>query len=81
MNAQPEPQLSDRELECALLLRDGFQDKEIADVLKIAVSTVRAHVSRLYLKCGVRDRIGFAQWAYHFRLGRLAAVRLASLTR
>jgi DNA-binding CsgD family transcriptional regulator len=81
LNGQPEPppSLSDRELQCALLVYAGDQDKEIAVTLKIARPTVRAHISRLYAKCRVRDRMGFVQWAYHQQqLVRMAALRVTN---
>lgn len=39
--------LTPREREVALLIRDGLQDKEIAHRLSIAVETAEAHVKRV----------------------------------
>ena len=52
----PETRLSQREHEIVQLLAKGYRDKEIADQLKIAVSTVLTHVRNIYRKLEVRSR-------------------------
>ena len=47
--------LSEREQEVLTLLADGFVKKEIADQLKISVSTVVDHVRNIYDKLGVKN--------------------------
>lgn len=48
--------LTDRELEVAALLAEGFNWTEVAERLRISVSTVRAHVDRAHRKIGGRGR-------------------------
>jgi LuxR family maltose regulon positive regulatory protein len=56
--AQPliEP-LSERELEVLRLIVAGLSNREIAQELVIAVSTVKSHVNHIYGKLGVKNRI------------------------
>ena len=49
--------LSYREREVAAFLAEGFDNHEIAANMFLAEQTVRNHVSSLYAKLGVRDRI------------------------
>ncbi len=53
-------ELTDRELEVLRLLSKGFSDKEIADQLFIALTTVRYHVSNLSSKTGFSSRTELA---------------------
>jgi DNA-binding NarL/FixJ family response regulator len=48
--------LSPREADIALLVCKGFTDPEIADLLKIAFSTVRTHLKHLFSKLDVTNR-------------------------
>ena len=52
------PQLSPRELEVLDLVVKGASSKEIAVELGISTETVKDHVSRVYSKLGVSDRVG-----------------------
>jgi DNA-binding NarL/FixJ family response regulator len=49
-------QLTARELDILKLLAKGYMYKEIADQLKISMSTVRTHVSAVYEKLHVQSR-------------------------
>ena len=49
--------LSDREQEVANLVGRGSSNKEIARRLDISERTVKAHLSAIFLKLGVRDRL------------------------
>lgn len=49
--------LSDRELEVLKLAADGASNREIADRLVIAEGTVKNHLSRIFTKLNVRDRM------------------------
>jgi DNA-binding NarL/FixJ family response regulator len=49
--------LSDREREVAKLAAGGASNAEIAELLGIALRTVRAHLSQVFQKLGVRNRI------------------------
>jgi len=52
--------LSEREKEVALLLKDAFTYKDIAQKLDITPRTVKAHASHVYKKLSVKDRLGLA---------------------
>ena len=49
--------LSDRELEILRLIETGMTNREIADKLYIAISTVKTHINNLYGKLGVSNRV------------------------
>ena len=51
----PEP-LSERELEVLRLITTGRTNQEIADILVIALSTVKSHINNLYGKLGTNRR-------------------------
>lgn len=48
--------LTARELEVLQLIRDGYRNKQIADQLKVAESTVNFHIKNLVDKLGANDR-------------------------
>ena len=48
--------LSERELEILLLVAEGLSNREIADRLVIAVSTVKSHINAIYGKLGTHRR-------------------------
>lgn len=52
--------LSVRELEVARAVAQGSNNKEIARQLSITERTVKAHLSAIFLKLGVRDRLHLA---------------------
>ncbi|MEU8076059.1 LuxR C-terminal-related transcriptional regulator [Catellatospora citrea] len=56
-----ETQLTDRELQVALLARTGLRSKEIAGQLFVSVRTVDTHLSRIYRKLGVSTRTELAR--------------------
>lgn len=51
------PELTDREREVLQLLAQGLSNQEIAQRLVITVKTVRNHVSNIYSKLQVADRV------------------------
>jgi DNA-binding NarL/FixJ family response regulator len=51
-----EEDLTTRELEVLRLIRDGYRNKQIADQLKIAETTVNFHIKNLVDKLGANDR-------------------------
>ncbi len=57
LNSQLLEPLSDRELEILRLIETGDTNREIADRLYIAVSTVKTHINNLYGKLGVANRV------------------------
>ena len=52
--------LSAKEKEIALLVSEGHSNGKIASVLNIAEVTVKKHISTLFTKLGVKDRIALA---------------------
>lgn len=62
--------LSTRQGEISRYLLHGLSDKQIALQLKIAVPTVRTHLSRLFSKMKVQDRIELILYIFYcFRNG------------
>jgi DNA-binding NarL/FixJ family response regulator len=57
------PQLTDREREVLLLVRDGLANKQIARRLGISERTVKAHLTSVFQRLGVTDRTQAALWA------------------
>jgi DNA-binding NarL/FixJ family response regulator len=51
-----EDDLTVRELEVLTLIRDGYRNKQIADQLAIAETTVNFHVKNLVSKLQAKDR-------------------------
>jgi DNA-binding NarL/FixJ family response regulator len=51
-----EEDLTARELEVLRLIRDGYRNKQIADQLSIAETTVNFHIKNLVAKLGANDR-------------------------
>ncbi|MBL8432557.1 MAG: helix-turn-helix transcriptional regulator, partial [Dechloromonas sp.] len=49
--------LSGRETQVARLVASGASNKEIADQLAITERTVKAHLTVIFEKLGVRDRL------------------------
>jgi DNA-binding NarL/FixJ family response regulator len=60
---QSTPQLTDREREVLVLVRDGLANKQIARRLGIAERTVKAHLTSVFQRLGVTDRTQAALWA------------------
>ncbi len=48
--------LSDREVEIAFMISDGFTNRQIASALKLSDGTARNYISSIYLKLGVENR-------------------------
>ena len=63
-NSNHEPELmsmlTEKEKDIALMIADGLSNKEIAKREKIALSTVKGHISHIFEKTGVSDRISLA---------------------
>jgi DNA-binding NarL/FixJ family response regulator len=51
-----EEDLTTRELDVLRLIRDGYRNKQIADKLAIAETTVNFHIKNLVDKLGAKDR-------------------------
>lgn len=52
--------LSHKEREVALLIKEGLSNKEIAVRVNITERTVKAHLSSVYEKLGIKDRLALA---------------------
>ncbi|MFE6778965.1 response regulator [Streptomyces sp. NPDC057702] len=66
--ARPPAGVTDREREVLTLVGRGLSNAEIADELRIAVATAKAHVARLFSKLGARDRVHLVITAYEWGL-------------
>lgn len=49
--------LTDREIEIAVMIAEGFTNRQIASALYITDGTVKNYVSSIYSKTGINDRI------------------------
>jgi two-component system, NarL family, nitrate/nitrite response regulator NarL len=63
--------LSDREIEVIDLIGEGMKNKEIAAKLSISESTVRHHLTSIFGKLGVSDRLELIIYAYRHGLAKL----------
>ena len=63
--------LSDRELEVIELVGKGLKNKDIAERLSISETTVRHHLTSVYAKLDVSDRLELAIFAYRNDLANL----------
>ncbi len=61
------PHLTDTEIEIVKLICKGLSNKEIKKSLKTTEQSVRAHLSRIYKKAGVSDRLQLALLAVNTR--------------
>jgi DNA-binding NarL/FixJ family response regulator len=57
--------LTSRENEIAHLIGDGLSNKEIAIHLKVSETTVKSHLTTIFRKLGVSDRLGLALVVTH----------------
>jgi DNA-binding CsgD family transcriptional regulator len=51
------PQLTERQRAVIAHVREGYSNREIGDKLEISEDGVKSHLSRLYLKYGVTNRV------------------------
>ncbi|MDQ6662665.1 MAG: response regulator transcription factor [Chloroflexota bacterium] len=59
----PRAQLTSRETEMILLMARGMLAKEIAHTLAISEKTVRNHISNIYRKLDIYDRVQLVIYA------------------
>jgi len=69
---RPQDELSARELEILVLVAAGHPNKIIAQRLGITERTVKAHLTSIYRRIGVGDRVQAALWAYERGIGGTA---------
>ena len=67
--AEPFPELTEREREILALLAQGLSNAEIAEELTISLKTVRNHISNIFNKLQVSDRLQAALRAREAGLG------------
>jgi DNA-binding NarL/FixJ family response regulator len=65
----PASQLTDREREVLRLVTRGLSNKLIARELGISEKTVKAHLTTVFQRIGVTDRVQAAMWARDHRIG------------
>lgn len=56
--------LTEREIQVLNLLRKGYSNVQIAEILNITIHTVKAHVQAILQKLQVRNRLQAATIAY-----------------
>ena len=78
MNDDKRLLLTPREMEVFELLRTGLPNREIARLLFIEESTVKAHAHRIYDKLGVRSRSALAVQAALERSGQATSATESS---
>jgi DNA-binding NarL/FixJ family response regulator len=62
------PPLTPRELEALQFLPKGYTNRQIAERLMIAETTVKNHLTNIYSKLGVKSRAGAIAWAWQHGL-------------
>ncbi len=65
-------QLSEREREIIQYIGRGLKNKQIASLLCIAETTVRHHLTKIYFKLGVSDRLELLIYAQEHKLTNIA---------
>src|SRR5215468_11191875 len=60
--------LTERELEIVRLVASGFKNKEVGSTLSISERTVKTHLTNIFQKLGVRDRVGLVMYALKHNL-------------
>lgn len=60
--------LTKRELEVVGMIGQGMKNKDISDKLYISEATVRHHLSSIYSKLNIDDRLNLAIYAYQQRI-------------
>ncbi len=63
--------LTSRELEVVRMIGEGLKNKSIAERLSISEATVRHHLSSIYGKVGVEDRLNLVIFAYQSGIFKL----------
>jgi two-component system response regulator DegU len=66
----PDRLLTSREVEVLSLLAQGHRNAEIADKLFISERTVKVHITNLFRKLGLSDRVQATRYAIRHRLVR-----------
>jgi DNA-binding NarL/FixJ family response regulator len=74
-------EISRMDLQLIILISQGFQNKEIAELLNLKAGTVRNHITAILQKIGLKNRTQVAVYAYNIGLvkGGLASRTLPPL--
>lgn len=64
--------LTERELEIVRLVASGYKNKEVGSTLTISERTVKTHLTNIFQKLGVRDRVGLVMYALRHGLTEAA---------
>ena len=62
-SVRSESGLTERELEIVRLVASGNKNKEVGAMLAISERTVKTHLTNIFQKLGVRDRVGLVMYA------------------
>ena len=68
LSTRHETGLTDRELEIVRLVASGYKNKEVGATLTISERTVKTHLTNIFQKLGVRDRVGLVMYALRHNL-------------
>ena len=68
---QRDQRLSSREMEVVRCVAMGLRNKEVADKLGVSEATIKNHLTSVYSKLGVSDRLELILYAIHNRLVRV----------
>ena len=71
LRGAPDPKLTSREREIVEHVARGLRNAEVATRLRISELTVKTHLSNVFQKLGLRDRVGLTLYA--IRTGIIAA--------
>ena len=70
ISTRQENGLTERELEIVRLVASGYKNKEVGATLAISERTVKTHLTNIFQKLGVRDRVGLVMYALRHNLTR-----------
>lgn len=65
--------LSARERQVIMLVGEGLRNKQIAQHLSISETTVRRHLTSIFRKLGVTERLDLILYAYRHGLAKMPA--------
>ncbi|MBI4466988.1 MAG: response regulator transcription factor [Acidobacteria bacterium] len=68
VSGQRDARLSSREMEVVRCVAMGLRNKEVADKLGVSEATVKNHLTSIYSKLGVSDRLELILYAIHNRI-------------
>jgi DNA-binding NarL/FixJ family response regulator len=68
VSGRHETGLTERELEIVRLVASGYKNKEVGATLTISERTVKTHLTNIFQKLGVRDRVGLVMYALRHNL-------------